>query len=90
MTGRITAVGLKEVLVGTARAGDWGGVGWRGGRPGLAWGRCAGSPKGLGVHPEALRARVGIDRGDRPGTTTDEARRIGEPASGVRGPGAGR
>ena len=56
-------------------------------------GRCAGSPKGLGIHPEALRARVGqaeIDRGDRPGTTTDEARRIKEPASGVRGPGAGR
>ncbi|MFC2359362.1 MAG: hypothetical protein ACFNME_00855, partial [Actinomyces dentalis] len=38
-------------------------------------------------HPEALRARVGIDRGDRPGTTTDEARRIKELASGVRGPG---
>ena len=30
MTGRITAMGLKEVLVGAARAGDWGGVGWRG------------------------------------------------------------
>ena len=30
MTGRITAMGLKEVLVGVARAGDWDGVGWRG------------------------------------------------------------
>ena len=45
----------------------------------------------LGVHPEALRTwvrRAEIDGGTRPGTTTDEARRIGEPASGVRGPGA--
>ena len=55
-----------------------------GGRPGPAWGRCAGSPTGLGVHPEALRARVGIDRGDRPGTTTDEARRIKELEKEVR------
>ena len=47
----------------------------------------------LGIHPEALRTWVRqaeIDRGDRPGTTTDEARRIKEPASGVRGPGAGQ
>ena len=68
-------------------------LGWRrvaGADPDRPGGRCAGSPTGLGVHPEALRARVGIDRGDRPGTTADEARRIGEPASGVRGPGAGR
>ena len=41
----------------------------------------------LGIHPEALRARVGraeIDRGDRPGTTTDEARRIKELEKEVR------
>ena len=47
----------------------------------------------LGIHPEALRTRVGragIDAGDRPGTTTEGARRIKEPASGVRGPGAGQ
>ena len=47
----------------------------------------------LGIHPEVLRTRVRqaeIDRGDRPGTTTDEARRIKEPASGARGPGAGQ
>ena len=30
-----------------------------GGRPGPAWGQCAGSPKGLGIRLEALRARVG-------------------------------
>ena len=56
-------------------------------------GRCAGSPKGLGIHPEALRTWVGqaeIDRGDRPGTTTDEARRIRELEKEVRGPGAGQ
>lgn len=50
-------------------------------------GRCAGSPKGLGIHPEALRTWVGraeIDRGDRPGTTTDEARRIRELEKEVR------
>lgn len=93
MTGRITAMGLKEVLVGAARAGDSDGVGWRGPTRTGPGGRCAGSPKGLGIHPEVLRARVGragIDAGDRPGTTTDEARRIKEPASGVRGPGAGQ
>ena len=34
-------MGLKEVLVGTARAGDWGGVGWRGPtRTGLGAGAC--------------------------------------------------
>jgi transposase len=35
----------------------------------------------LGVHPEALRGWVkqaGIDAGTRPGTTTDDRRRIGE------------
>ena len=47
----------------------------------------------LGIHPEALRTWVGqaeIDRGDRPGTTTDEARRIREPEKEVREPGAGQ
>ena len=41
----------------------------------------------LGIHPEALRTWVGqaeIDRGDRPGTTTDEARRIRELEKEVR------
>ena len=92
MTGRITAMGLKEVLVGAARAGDSDGVGG-GGRPGPVQGAVRRIAEELGIHPEALRARVGraeIDRGDRPGTTTDEARRIKEPASGARGPGAGQ
>lgn len=41
----------------------------------------------LGIHPEALRTWVRqaeIDRGDRPGTTTDEARRIKELEKEVR------
>ena len=41
----------------------------------------------LGIHPEALRTWVRqaeIDRGDRPGTTTDEARRIRELEKEVR------
>lgn len=55
--------------------------------PDRSRGRCAGSPKGLGIHPEALRTWVRqaeIDRGDRPGTTTDEARRIKELEKEVR------
>ena len=41
----------------------------------------------LGVHPEALRTwvkKAQIDGGLRPGTTTDEAVRIREPALEVR------
>ena len=41
----------------------------------------------LGIHPEALRTWVRqaeIDRGDRPGATTDEARRIRELEKEVR------
>lgn len=93
MTGRITAMGLKEVLVGAARAGDSDGVGWRGADPDRSRGAVRRIAEELGIHPEALRTWVRqaeIDRGDRPGTTTDEARRIREPASGVRGPGAGQ
>jgi len=43
--------------------------------------------KGLGINPEALRTWVRqaeIDAGDRPGTTTDEARRIKELEKEVR------
>ena len=43
--------------------------------------------KGLGVNPETLRGWVRqarIDAGDRPGTTTDEARRIKELEKEVR------
>ena len=39
----------------------------------------------LGVHPEALRTwvkKAQIDQGTQPGTTTDEAQRIKEPALG--------
>ena len=48
----------------------------------------------LGAGPETLRGRdppggFGSVAGDRPGTTTEGARRTGEPASGVREPGAG-
>lgn len=79
-------MGLKEVLVGAARAGDSDGVGGEG-RPGPAWGAVRRIAEELGIHPEALRTWVRqaeIDRGDRPGTTTDEARRIKEPALEVR------
>ena len=41
----------------------------------------------LGVHPEALRTwvtKAQVNGGLRPGTTTDEAQRIKEPALGVR------
>ena len=41
----------------------------------------------LGVHPEALRSWVNkaqVDGGLRPGTTTDEAARIREPALEIR------
>ena len=41
----------------------------------------------LGVHPEALRTwvkKAQVDGGLRPGTTTDEAQRIKEPALEVR------
>ena len=85
-------MGLKEVLVGAARAGDSDGVGG-GGRPGPVQGAVRRIAEELGIHPEVLRTRVRqaeIDRGDRPGTTTDEARRIKEPAAGARGPGAGQ
>ena len=63
------------------------------GRPGPVQGAVRRIAEELGIHPEALRARVGraeIDRGDRPGTTTDEARRIRELEKEVRGPGAGQ
>ena len=46
----------------------------------------------LGVNPETLRGWVRqtrIDAGDRPGTTTEEARRIKELEKEVREPGAG-
>ena len=46
----------------------------------------------LGVNPETLRGWVRqarIDAGDRPGTTTEGARRTGELEKEVRGPGAG-
>lgn len=41
----------------------------------------------LGIHPEALRTwgkKAQVDGGLRPGTTTDDAQRIKEPALGVR------
>ena len=41
----------------------------------------------LGVHPEVLRSwgkKAQVDGGLRPGTTTDDAQRIKEPALGVR------
>ena len=50
-------------------------------------GVCGAWAKGLGEGPETLRGWVRqarIDAGDRPGTTTDEARRIKEPALEVR------
>ena len=46
----------------------------------------------LGVNPETLRGWVRqarIDAGDRPGTTTEGARRIKELEKEVREPGAG-
>ena len=66
----------------------------RPGRPGPARGvfaargrRAGGRPRGP-ARPGSVRG-FGSVAGDRPGTTTEGARRTGEPASGVRGPGAG-
>ena len=66
----------------------------RPGRPGPAWGCLRRVGDELGAGPETLRGRdpaggFGSVAGDRPGTTTEGARRTGEPASGVREPGAG-
>ena len=59
-----------------------------GGRPGpVQGGAVRRITEELGIHPEALRTWVRqaeIDRGDRPGTTTDEARRIKELEKEVR------
>ena len=58
-----------------------------GGRPGPVQGAVRRITEELGIHPEALRTWVRqaeIDRGDRPGTTTDEARRIKELEKEVR------
>ena len=55
-------------------------------------GVCGAWAKGLGEGPETLRGWVRqarIDAGDRPGTTTGEARRTGELEKEVREPGAG-
>ena len=57
---------------------------------------CGAWAKGLGAGPETLRGRdpaggFGSVAGDRPGTTTEGARRTGEPASGsARAGGGGR
>ena len=50
MTGRITAMGFEEVLVGVVRAGGSGGAGG-GADPARPGGRCVGSSRGLGIHP---------------------------------------
>ena len=67
----------------------------RPGRPGPAWGvfqargrRGWGRPRDP-ARPGSARG-FGSVAGDRPGTTTDEARRTGEPALGVREPGVGQ
>ena len=75
-------------------------IGLAPGRPGPSrtglGGVCGAWAKGLGAGPETLRGRdpaggFGSVAGDRPGTTTEGARRTGEPASGVRtGRGRGR
>ncbi|WP_315584485.1 transposase [Actinomyces viscosus] len=55
--------------------------------PARAKGAVRGIAKELGAHPEALRSWVNkaqVDGGLRPGTTTDEAARIREPALEVR------
>src|ERR1700734_704638 len=56
-------------------------------RDGWGQGELARVGRQLGVHPEALRGWVkqaGIDSGTRPGTTTEEQRRIAELERGNR------
>ena len=78
----------KDHCHGTQGSTRWscasGRLGWRrvaGADPDRSRGAVRRIAEELGIHPEALRTWVRqaeIDRGDRPGTTTDEARRIKE------------
>src|ERR1700750_1298572 len=57
-------------------------------REGKGHGELARVGRQLGVHPEALRSwmkQTEIDRGERPGTTTGDKRRISELEREVRG-----
>ena len=89
MTGRITAMGFEEVLVGVVRAGGSGGAGG-GGRSGPAWGAVRRVVEGAGDPPlgPARSGRAGRDRRWRPARHHHR----GGPAhrgAGVGGPRAG-
>ena len=89
MTGRITAMGQRKYSLELRERATRMALEARA-DPDRSRGAVRRITEELGIHPEALRTWVRqaeIDRGDRPGTTTDEARRIKELASGVRGPG---
>ena len=77
---RRRAIGLAPGRPGPSRTGPGGVCG--------AWAKGAGGRPRDPARPGSGRG-FGSVAGDRPGTTTEGARRTGEPASGVREPGAG-
>ena len=86
MTGRITAMGQRKYSLELRERATRMALEARA-DPDRSRGAVRRIAEELGIHPEALRTWVRqaeIDRGDRPGTTTDEARRIKELEKEVR------
>ena len=86
MTGRITAMGQRKYSLELRERATRMALEARA-DPDRSRGAVRRIAEELGIHPEALRTWVRqaeIDRGDRPGATTDEARRIRELEKEVR------